>query len=130
LEGKKLRKPKGHKSPDVIALDEKTEKILNVWGTHPQYESTMSAWFSRAKMFGNLDDFDRFFVRRDFTTLLNTSSKSLSYILEGHPDLFTDIAGIDRKLQVANSVVQNTVSEVLETYRNLVERTDDSARPE
>lgn len=125
LDGKKPKKPKGHKYPDEIALDQGADTILNVWGTHPQYESTMSAWFSRFRLSRQVDDFDRFFVLRDIVTLLSASSRGLSYILLRHSFLVDKVSGVAQRPQNANSLVQKTMSEVVKMYHSLLETKKD-----
>ena len=120
LDGRKPKKTKGHKYPDMIALDQGADAILNVWGTHPHYESTMSAWFSRFRQSGQLDDFDRFFVLRDAVTLLSASSKGLSYILLRHSCLVDKVSGIAQVPQSATSLVQKTMIQVSKMYNDLV----------
>jgi len=120
LEGKKPRKPRRHEYPSIIEEDKNTEKILNTWGTHSDYESTMSAWFSRFRYSGELGDFDKFFILRDFATLLNASCRALSYVLGRHTHLIDRIADVELKLQTANSLVQAKVVEVVQLYNNLV----------
>lgn len=116
LEGKRLNKPKGHKFPPEIDLGQQAKGILNAWGTHPQYESAMSAWISRARLCGEMDEIDRFLVLRDFATLLDASSKGLSYVLRRHTDLDSKHTGAKKELEDANAMVQTTMVEVLKLY--------------
>jgi hypothetical protein len=126
LKGQTIRKPRGHKCPDVIAEKQEAVKALNTWGTHLCYRATVYGWVSKARLNKDLGDFDKFFVWQDFGILLLASSRGLSYVLEKHPELINRIVGVKQKLEGATSLAQRTISIVEERHRNLV-KTDKSA---